>query len=63
MIWGDRQAPALERFTATRRDSPDPTPSHHRRDKPRSAVQTRPPEPISLHLLIRQSSPITILIV
>jgi hypothetical protein len=63
MIWRVRQAPALEPFAATRRDSPDPTPRHHRRDKSRSAAQARRPETIGFHLLIRQSSPITILIV
>jgi len=61
MVWRARQAPALEPFAATRRDSRDPTPGHHRRDKSRSAAQARRPETIGFHLLIRQSSPITIL--
>src|SRR5882724_1817208 len=62
MIWRARQASAVEPFAATRRDSPDPRPRRHRRDKSRSAAQARRPETIGFHLLIRQSSPITILV-
>ena len=62
MIWRARQVPALEPFTVTRRAGSDPTPGHHRRDESRSAAQARRPETIGFHLLIRQSSQITILV-
>src|SRR5438132_158247 len=62
MIRRARQAPALEPFAVTRRAGPAPTPRHRRRDKSCSAAQARRPDTVGFHLLIGQSSPITILI-
>src|SRR6266446_3930718 len=62
MIWRARYAPGLKPFAVTRRDGPDPTPRHHCRNRSRRAAKARRPETIGFHLLIRHSSPITILV-